>query len=409
MTKFKSLFQSSSIVALTLAGALAVSAPSCSKQEDNTGAPAGSSEKKAPDEGATRVEAATLEGGTMAGHFVRPGEVIGARGATLAAALGGYVEKVLVRSGDEVSKGQLIARIDSSSHGAQLELVRVELEDSKRELERLSKMGKAIASARVDAAKTRVARAKAQQRIAQTRMMRAAVKAPFAGTLVGLGIDEGEVTAPGQPIGRLLVLDPIAVSVSVTGRDVHSLSVGSPVKISTAGTATPIEGHVTSIESAADLRTRTFLVDVQAPNADRKLLPGMIASVEFQPTARGTGLLLPQDLLVTNLKDNGVFVVGEDNVARWKPLELGEIVGGQVEILGGVSKGERIVTVGMRSLSDGDKVIITRDGVCCTNGSVTFKTKSPAPKAATPTPAPAQKSSPAAKPTDTAKQGAASK
>lgn len=409
MTKFKSLFLSSSFFSVALAGALLVSGPACSKKQEDAGTPAGASPKKAPDETATRVEVATLHGGKSAGRFERPGEVIGAREATLAAALGGFVERVLVSSGDTVKKGQVIARVDSSTHAAQLGLVRVELNDAKRELERLEKMGKAIARARVDAAETRVARARAQQRIAQNGMSRATIKAPFEGVLVDLQIEQGEVAAPGQPIGRLLVLDPIAVSVSVTDQDVQSLSEGSPVQISTTGSATPLAGKVSRIEPAADLRTRTFLVEVEAPNTARKLLPGMIATVSFQPADLGDVLLLPQDLLVTQLKENGVFVVSDENIARWRPLELGGIVGGQVEIKSGVTKGERIVTVGMRSLSDGDKVIIAREGVCCTDGSVTFKPIAKAPK-----PAVAEKpknslATPDAKPPAAATKGAETK
>ncbi len=348
------------------------SAASCTKKQDDGGVPAGSSVKKAPEETATRVEVAILEGGTMAGSFTRPGEVEGAREATLGAALGGYVEKVLVRSGQNVTKGQVIARVDSSTHSAQLALTRVELDDAERELRRVNKLGKAIASARVDAANTRVARAKAQQRVAANRMQRATVKAPFAGVLVDLQIEQGEVLAPGQPIGRLLVLDPIAVSVSVTDQDVLSLRAGSAVKISTAGSAKASAGTISRIEPAADLRTRTFLVEVQAPNTKRELLPGMIASVAFTPAEKGEALLLPQDLLVTKLEENGVFVVGKDAVAHWRPLELGGIVGSQVEILSGIARGERIVTVGMRGLTEGDKVIVARQGVCCTRGEVVF-------------------------------------
>ena len=403
MSKLKSLFLSSSFFSVALAGVLMTAGPACSKKEDQGGAPAGSSVKRAPEETATRVEVAVLQGGNSAGRFERPGEVIGAREADLAAALGGYVERVLVRSGDTVKKGELIARVDSSSHFAQLGLVKVELEDAERELERLTKMGKAVASARVDAAKTRVARAKAQKRVTQTGMSRALIKAPFAGVLVDLQIEQGEVAAPGQPIGRLLVLDPIAVSVSVTDQDVQSLSEGSTVQITTAGSSTAVEGKISRIEPAADQRTRTFLVEVEAPNPSHKLLPGMIASVSFSPADMGDALLLPQDLLVTKLKDNGVFVVGDDSVAHWKPLELGGIVGSLVEIKGGVSRGERIVSVGMRSLTDGDKVLIGREGICCSNGSVVFEG---APKSVKP----ATKNSATAKDIGAAvKEGSASK
>src|SRR5690606_12022474 len=101
-----------------------------------------------------------------------------------------------------------------------------------------------------------------------------------------------------------------------------------------------------------------------------------------QAGAAGDALLLPQDLLVTKLNENGVYIVGKDSVAHWRPLELGSIVGSQVEVLGGVARGERIVTVGMRSLSEGDKVIVARQGVCCKRGTVVFDAPATSPSAA---------------------------
>jgi multidrug efflux system membrane fusion protein len=118
-------------------------------------------------------------------------------------------------------------------------------------------------------------------------------------------------------------------------------------------------------------------VEVTVPNPDHKLLPGMIANVAFQSKDLSGALLIPQDLLVTRLDSNGVFIVDKEQVAHWRPLQLGEIVGQQVEVTGGIRKGERIVSVGMRSLSEGDKVIISREGVCCTDGNVVF-TETPA-------------------------------
>src|SRR5690606_18208472 len=86
---------------LSLAAVLALST-GCSKQQEDGAAPAGSSLKKAPEESASRVEVAILEGGNAATRLVRPGEVVGAREANLGAALGGYVERVMVESGQAV-------------------------------------------------------------------------------------------------------------------------------------------------------------------------------------------------------------------------------------------------------------------------------------------------------------------
>ena len=89
---------------------------------------------------------------------------------------------------------------------------------------------------------------------------------------------------------------------------------------------------------------------------------------------------------MTRLADNGVFVVGDDLIARWKPLELGSIVGNQIEVKSGISRGERIVTVGMRSLADGDKVIVAREGVCCNEGRIVFNSAASKSKSSSNTP-----------------------
>ncbi len=339
------------------------------------GAPAGSTPKRAPGAGATRVEVATFEGATGADQLLRPGEVVGARDARLAAPLGGFVEQVMVKSGATVKQNQVIARIDSSTHAAQLGIAKVELEDAKRELARIESMGQAIAPARLDAARTRLSRAEAQQRLASTQLDRATIRAPFAGVIVDLKLERGEVAAPGQPIGTLLQLDPIHVSVSVGGRDVGTLKVNDVAQVLSVSNAAPLEGRIVRIEPAANLQTRTFIVEVAVANKDRRLLPGMIAQVEFQRSDLQDSVLLPQDLLVTRRGGNGVFVVDAEAVARWRPVTLGKIVGDQVAIEDGISQGDRLVTVGHRSLSDGDPVIIGREGTCCRDGRIVHDQK----------------------------------
>lgn len=345
---------------------------SCESGEaPSTGTPAGSVEKKAPEVRATRIEVAELQTTRSTRRFVRPGEVVGAREAKLASALGGFVERVLVETGARVEKNGPIAYIDTRTHRAQVRLTRVELDEAKRELERLEKLGKAVPSARVDAARSRLARAEAQHQLSLTRSSQAVIKAPFSGVVVDLELEQGEVVAPGAPIARLIQLDPIHVSVSVTDRDVGSLAIGGEARVSTSATADPQAGEIVRIEPAADLQTRTFLVEVAVPNAERRLLPGMIAQVEFRTERAGEALFLPQEFLVTRLDGNGVFVA-DGKVARWRPVELGAIAGTDVEIARGLEAGERIVVLGHRALNDGDPIIVARAGRCCEGGRVVF-------------------------------------
>jgi|GEM_PF-650564 len=356
-----------------VAAALAASTPGCSKEEPPpSGAAAGSLPKTAPESVATRVEAATLDNVEAASRIIRPAEVQGGKEADLASALGGFVEAVLIESGDAVKKNQVIARVDTGTYSTQVDLAKVEVEDAQRELDRLRKLGKAVASSRTDAADTRVRRAKAQLRLAQINATRTIIRAPFAGVVSNLLIERGEVVPPGGPIGKLVQLDPAVMTVSVTDEDVGSLKLGDAAGAMTTGSASPIPGKVSKIEPVADPRTRTFLVEVEVANPKGRLLPGMIAAVEFRRQVRADLLHIPQDFIVTRLEGNGVFLIGGDGRARWKTLELGEVVGNLVQVISGVERGDRIVVTGHRSLANGDELIVTREGACCVDGRVDF-------------------------------------
>jgi multidrug efflux pump subunit AcrA (membrane-fusion protein) len=110
------------------------------------------------------------------------------------------------------------------------------------------------------------------------------------------------------------------------------------------------------------------------PNPGDRLLPGMIATVEVTTAVEEDRVVLPQHVLVTAREGNGLFVLEGDTV-RWRPVEVGPVLGRQVIIEGGVEPGETVVVTGHRELADGDRVIVARRGTCCTEGRVRFEEK----------------------------------
>lgn len=363
-----------------------------SGDEAPEGQGAGSQPKTAPPVEATRVEIATLEATETELRIVRPGEIAGGKVADVAASIGGLVEKVKVDVGDEVKKGDVLARVDTRLMAAQSRLSRVEIKDAKREHERLEKLGKTVASSRVDAAETRLERAKAQHSLNQIQASRSVIKAPFDGVISDAPYEPGESIPPGAAIVRLVQLDPVKVSVAVADRDVGALAVGDVAKVSTARVADPVEGKIARIDPVADPRTRTFTVEVEVDNGADLFSPGAIATVSFQGSRARESVVIPQDFLVTKLDENGIFVAVEregNTVAEWRPLELGEVVGDEVEVRGGVVPGEKVITVGHRTLIDGENLIISREGVCCTEGRVRYDNNAVA-KAARPAAPPAE-------------------
>lgn len=320
---------------------------------------------------ATRVEVASILPSTAALRVNLPGEVEGSRDALLAAALGGFVERVLVREGDEVRSGQVLVRVDTATAGTRVAQARVELEAAERELDRSERLAGAATEQERDNARTRVAAARAAVRSAQVQGARAVVRAPFAGTVADVAVEQGEVAAPGAPLVRLVRLEPIHVTLAVPDRDVVSLRRGMEAEVVAGAGGTPAIGQITHVAPAADLETRAFEVVVELPNEGRRFLPGMIAQVALSAGGDQERIVLPQHVLVTGPDGNGVFVERE-GVATWQPVVLGDVVRDQVIIASGVEAGARVIVTGHRELAEGDRVLVVREGSCCAGGRVSF-------------------------------------
>jgi membrane fusion protein, multidrug efflux system len=322
-----------------------------------------------------RVEVVAITPSAATLDIRLPGEVVGGRDATLAAAAGGFVEAVLVEEGAAVRKGQSLVRVNSSVAAAQLRQAEAQRTQAESDLRRVEAIGDMASAAQLDAARTALALAQAGEDLARIAVSRSVLSAPFDGTVAQVGVEVGEVAAPGAPALRLVQLDPISVTLSVGDREVGSLQAGMDVVASVEALAGTFPGTLQSVTPAADLRTRAFVAEASFPNPDHRLLPGMIASVSLaRPVAEGA-IVLPQDWLVTRLGAVGVFLVDERDgraVARWQEVRVGPVVGQQVVLEGGVGPGDRVVVNGHRDLADGDALLLARTGTCCTNGRAVF-------------------------------------
>ncbi len=321
---------------------------------------------------AIRVEVAILTPSQAGLTLTLPGEVQAWRDANLAASMGGYVESVRVESGDKVRKGQILALIDSASHVARRNQTKVEVDTSKVELDRAKRLGRTLPGAQLDAAKARHRAAEAAYATADVQVSRSIITAPFSGVAVSVDVEVGEVAAPGVPLIRLVRLDPVKVTVSLSDRDVVSVRKGMKAKVRTDARGNLRDGVLKHIQPAADLKTRSFVGEVEVQNGDGQLLPGMIASVQLVADVEAIKIVISQDWLVTKPDGLGVFVYG-DGVAQWRDVTVGAILRDRCVIESGLKEGDVIVISGHRDLATGDALIVARRGRCCTSdGRVVF-------------------------------------
>ena len=300
-----------------------------------------------------------------------PGTVEAEHDAMLASASGGLVEKVLVEVGDAVKAGQALARVNTSLLQAQRDQAAARAELAKAELARVEALGDMASEAALQRARTDAAVADAALRMAEIQLRRSVIRSPFDGLVAEVRVERGEVAAPGAPVVRVVDVSPALVRVSVSDRDLATVHPGAPAQVLVDAAPEPLAGSVRRVSPAATTDSRSFLVDVEVPNADARLLPGMVASVRVGADSGEPALVIPQDWLVTRLEGNGVFVA-DGVLARWRPVRTGALLHDQVVITDGLEAGDRVVITGQRDLQDGDPLLIAREGTCCENGRAVF-------------------------------------
>ena len=322
-------------------------------------------------DGQVRVETARIEMSDARVDLRLPGEVEAKSEALVASALGGYVQSVKVQRGEQVRKGKVLALVDADIHKATRDQAQLQLEQARNALSRLEKLGDLATAADLEDLGTQVRLLESQLEQAEARYRRAVLTAPFAGTVADVNIEEGEVANPSQPAVRLVAYDPILVTLSVSDRDVVALSEGQQATVRVQALGGAFTGNVTHVGPAADLRTRTFPVEVQVENPDSLLRPGMIAQVEIEKDVAVGSVIIPQQWIVTRLEDSGVFV-DNDGRAEWRQVTLGQVVHDQIVIESGLAVGDKVVINGQRDLVDGDPLLLVREGACCRDGRAFF-------------------------------------
>lgn len=320
---------------------------------------------------ATRVEVAVLEPSTASLHSVIPGEVEGSRDATLASAQGGPIERLLVREGQKVKRGQLLMLVDEAMYTIRLRQAETRLRSAQRDVERAQGLGTALATAERDRRQTLVDAAQQELDLAKLQLSRSRIEAPFSGVISKLYAELGEVAGPAAPLIDLVQLDPVHVVMSVPDRDLSAVQPGLDVEVRVAALPDAFHGKIARISPTGDQDTRAFEAEVSVDNPAGHLKPGMIASVQLDRTIAEGAFVVPQDWLVTRLNGVGVFL-DDDGKARFVKVTPGQVVRDQVIVREGLSEGARLVIKGHRNLADGDPLSIAREGVCCTDGRVRF-------------------------------------
>jgi RND family efflux transporter MFP subunit len=342
----------------------------------------------APVVGAVKIHRETVAREKVFDSELRPYQEV-----ELHAKVAGYVESILVDIGDHVKEGQLIAKLEvpeaqsdidralASQRRAEEEIKRANAgyAEAKVTLDRLLSVDKAkpnlIAQSELDLADSRektaaanLAAAREQAKAAEadvkklrTMLEYARITAPFDGVITERYADKGALiqagtSSSGMPLVRLSDNKRLRLVFPVEVSAVANAQVGRPVRVEIPGLHKVIEAKITRTSQKVNTSTRTMNAEVDVPNDDFSLIPGMYASVRMDVDARPDSLVIPVEAL-SRAKNPTVYLIDGDGVIEERQVKLGIETPEKVEALEGVAEGN-LVMVGNRALvKPGQKVV----------------------------------------------------
>jgi membrane fusion protein (multidrug efflux system) len=313
---------------------------------------------------------------TRAGHsewqtrIEAVGSLRAVKGADLSLELSGVVESISFNSGDDVAEGAQLLKLRTADDVARLESLQAiaALNEITNERDQKQFKMQAVSQATLDTDAANLKNARAQVVQQQAMIDKKILRAPFAGHLGIRAVDLGQYLSPGTVIVTLQALDPIYVDFFVPQQAIDQLRLEQTVTVHVDAFKSEVfTGKISAINPKVDTGSRNVQVRATLQNADRKLLPGMYATVEITTGSPGNYVTLPQTAITYNPYGDTVYVVDNKGTdAEGKPqltarqtfITIGPTRGDQVAVLKGVEDGDTVVTAGQIKLHNGSVVLI---------------------------------------------------
>jgi RND family efflux transporter MFP subunit len=300
------------------------------------------------------------------------GTVHARESAVVSAQVMGRIQQVLVHEGDSVRAGQTLVVLDDAALRASVEQAQAgvkaaqneqaaaqtnaalaastldryrQLESEKsvspQEMDEVSRRAEA-AAASLEAVRAQTDAARAQEREARTMMGYTRLVAPFAGVVTARLADPGTMAAPGVPLLQVDQAGALQLQASVDESAIGAIHKGMKVQVAIdGGSSLNLAGTVAEIVPAADPSSHSFLVKIDLPSSTQTRA-GMYGTAEF---ANGTrqAILIPRSAVVVRGSLSCVYVLDDHGIAQLRYLTLAAAQGNQVEVLSGISAGERLL------------------------------------------------------------------
>ena len=297
-------------------------------------------------------------------NLVLPGSMQGIQEAAIYARTNGYVKEWKVDIGQTVQQGQLLAEIETPEVDQQLAQTKANYEIAKVTAERWADLvaKNVVSKQEYDQNQKAYEAAKANYEQLQKLQAFERIVAPFAGIITARNIDNGDLVSAGTsgqpvPLFRIAQTDVLRIYVDVPQTHSRLIKSGQSAAVSVHEIPNrTFDAKVVRTARAIDPASRTLRTELQIPNADGELFPGMYAEVKFTLPQEGHTLIVPGNAVMIRSDGPKVLVVDAKNTIRSRPVKLGRDLGEKVEIVSGLNPDESLVANPTDALREGIEV-----------------------------------------------------
>ena len=309
--------------------------------------------------GAVTVTIATVASVTWIDAIEALGTAQANESVTITAKVTETVARVNFADGDLATAGQVLVDLSGRAEVAQLEEEHAAYKEAQQQLARQSELVKlgTIARSQLDSQVAARDAARARMDTVRARLSDRVITAPFDGVLGFRQVSPGTLVTPGTPITTLDDVRTIKLDFPVPESFLAYIGTGQRITaLSAAWPDVEFEGSVRAVESRVDSVTRAVTVRAEIPNPEAQLRPGMLLTVRLLKPDRET-LAIPEIALVQIGGRALVYRVGSDNKVEQIEVKTGARRRGEVEIVTGLTAGDRIVVEGTVKLRPGAAVV----------------------------------------------------
>lgn len=302
-------------------------------------------------------------------HFLElQGDVQTKQNILLYPEMPGTLVQVMVKAGDRVQKGQLLARIDDGGMSSGLEQLRTQAALASTTFERQKRLWEQQIGSEIQflQAKTNYEATLNAVRQAEAQLAKASIRAPFSGIIDDVLQEQGSTVNPasGTAVFRLVNLSEMYVEVAVPESYLENVKTGKEVQIYFPVLGDSLVTKVRQTGNFINPANRTFTIEIPVENQTGEIKPNLTAKVRINDYTNPEALLIPPAVISENADGQQYVFVAENinqegvGTAKKRVITTGQAQGNAIEVLSGLTQGEQIITEGARRVREGQKIEI---------------------------------------------------